>query len=449
MASSPKLDRTVPVLLLRTDPCAIHHGSVAVARRLGRLGVPVYAMVEDRYTPLAMSRYVAGAVVSKATDPEGLLDCVQTIGDRMRGPAVLLPTDDRGAVIVAEHADTLGNRFLFPRVAADLPRRLANKTSLYALCRETGIACPEYAVASTLDQVVAFMARARFPVVVKAGQHARRLGDRHSSCLVETPQELLSLIGAEGFESGDIVLQEFIPGEDWIFHGYCNPQTGCLVGFTGRKLRSYPAFAGPTTLGVSVRNATLHEQAAAMLKATGFCGIVDLDVRHDTRDGRYKLLDFNPRVGANYRMFEDRAGMDVARALHLDLTGQAVEVAPMVEGRRFIVELHDIAAAMAYRRRGELTIPGWLRSLAGPRELAWWSWRDPLPFLAMTARLLLRACDRGSRAATKRVASWLAMRRREALRQNARSSRPYPKEAEHATMVAEESPAAIRPRQLR
>lgn len=449
MAFSPKLDRTVPVLLLRTDPCAIHHGSVAVARRLGSLGVPVHAMVEDRYTPLATSRYVAGAVVSKATDPEALLECVRRIGATMRGPAILLPTDDRGAVIVAEHADALSDRFLFPRVAADLPRRLANKASLYALCRETGIACPEYAVAANLDQVLAFMARARFPVVVKAGQHARRLGDRHSSCLVETPQELLSLVGAEGFGKGDIVLQEFIPGEDWIFHGYCNPSSGCLVGFTGRKLRSYPAFAGPTTLGVSVHNAALHAQAAAMLKATGFAGIVDLDIRHDARDGRYKLLDFNPRVGANYRMFEDRAGMDVARALHLDLSGHTVTVAPMVEGRRFIVELHDVAAAMAYRRHGELTIPGWLRSLAAPRELAWWSWRDPLPFIAMMARLLLRACDRGIRTAMRHSRGWLAGRWREARRLGAQSGRPYLQEAEQAAIVAEERPAAIRPHQLR
>jgi hypothetical protein len=30
-------------------------------------------------------------------------------------------------------------------------------------------------------------------------------------------------------------------------------------------------------------------------------------------------LDFNPRVGAQFRLFEDDAGSDVVRALHLDL----------------------------------------------------------------------------------------------------------------------------------
>jgi predicted ATP-grasp superfamily ATP-dependent carboligase len=61
------------------------------------------------------------------------------------------------------------------------------------------------------------------------------------------------------------------------------------MGFTGKKLRSYPPFAGPTTLGVSVRNDALSEQSKSMLKALGFSGIVDFDYRRDERDGRAGL----------------------------------------------------------------------------------------------------------------------------------------------------------------
>jgi len=406
MRPSPQLDRTVPVLLVRTDPCAIHHGSVAVARRLGSLGVPVYAMVEDRCTPLALCRYVTRAFVNDAADSESLLNRVQEIGDMMRNPAILLPTDDRGAVFVAQHAQTLGRRFLFPQLPAKLPSLLADKRSLYSLCRGLGTPCPESAVPANIDQVHAFIARAEFPVVVKAGKHSYRLKDRYSSCIVETPNELLALLGTEGFTRQNVVLQEYIPGEDWIFHGYSNQLTKCFVGFTGRKLRSYPAFAGPTTLGVSELNEQLGEQAKALLSVIGFSGIVDLDYRRDRRDGRYKLLDFNPRVGANFRMFEDHAGMDVVRALHLDLTGRAVERAPMIEGRIFVVELHDIAASVSYVRRGEITIRSWLRSFSGSRELAWWSWRDPLPFPAMAVRLLLRAAGRGVRTAWGQIKTY-------------------------------------------
>ena len=396
MPTSPTLDRTVPVLLLRVDPCVIHHGSVGIARSLSKLGVPVYAIVEDRYTPLAVCRHLTGAFVNRRTHTTGLLDCLAAIGETMKRPTVLLPTDDRGAVFIAEHAEALARWFVFPHLPAELPRQLVDKTSLYSLCGRMGIPCPEYAVPTSIDQVHEFIGRARFPVVAKIGVHSRRLKNRHSSCIVHSPAELLTLCGAtEGVSPQNIILQEYIPGEDWIFHGYRNPESDCFVGFTGKKLRSYPPFAGPTTLGVSILNEPLIKQSEAMLRGIGFAGIVDFDYRRDERDGLYKLLDFNPRVGANFRMFEDRAGMDVVRALHLDLTGKGVQSSPMIEGRTFIVELHDLFAAVAHLRRGEMTIRSWLRSLSGRRELAWWRWDDPLPFLVMCARLLLRAGGRG------------------------------------------------------
>lgn len=56
----------------------------------------------------------------------------------------------------------------------------------------------------------------------------------------------------------------------------------------------------------------------------GYRGIFDIDWRLGQRTGRYYLLDFNPRVGAQFRMFEDDAGIDVVRAMHLDLSGRPI-----------------------------------------------------------------------------------------------------------------------------
>jgi D-aspartate ligase len=389
------MDTSVPVLLLKAGRYVIHHGGVGVARSLGRLGVPVYAIVEDRCTPLAMCRHLTAAIVDRTTDTEGLFNLVTGIGETMRRAAILLPTDDNGAVFIAEHAKALSQWFLFPHLPAGLPRQLSDKMQLYSLCREAGVPCPEYALPSSVDQVHEFVGRARFPVVIKAAEHSRRLKNGYSSFIARRPEELLALCEpAERCWRPNMILQEYVPGDDWIFHGYCNPETECFVGFTGKKLRSYPAFAGPTTLGVSIVNDRLSRQTEAILRTIGYSGIMDIDYRRDERDGRYKLLDFNPRVGANFRMFEDRAGIDVARALHLDLTGRGIRRSPMVEGRTFIVELHDLFASVAYLRRGGLTIQAWRRSLTGKRELAWWSWDDPIPFFAMVVRLSLRVAGR-------------------------------------------------------
>jgi D-aspartate ligase len=397
MLKSPHVDTTVPVLLLKMGRYVIHHGAVGIARSLGRLGVPVYAIVEDRYTPLAMCRYVTGVFVDRSKDTNGLLNCVAAIGESMHRPTILLPTDDNGAVFIAEHAKALSQWFLFPHLLAGLPRQLADKMSLYCLCRGVGIPCPKYALPTSIDQVREFIGRATFPVVVKAAEHSRRLNNGKSSVIVQSPEELLALCGAADFcRLPNMILQEYIPGDDWVFHGYRNPKTDCFVGFTGKKLRSYPIFAGPTTLGLSILNEPLSRQAEEMLGAIGYSGIMDIDYRRDKRDGRYNLLDFNPRVGANFRMFEDCEGIDVVRALHLDLTGRGVQRSTMIEGRTFIVELPDLLAYRVLRRRG-LTIQTWRQSLTERRELAWWSWGDPLPFFVMSVRLFLRVAGRAIR----------------------------------------------------
>src|SRR5262249_33133935 len=171
-----------------------------------------------------------------------------------------------------------------------------------------------------------FIRRATFPVVVKAAE-PQRLPKGARVFVAHTPEQLLAIYRrVETPEIPNLIFQEYIPqscSEDWIFHGYCNPSTDCFVAFTGEKLRSYPPFAGFTTLGVSSVNEQLSRQAEKLLRTIGYSGIMDIDYRLDKRDGQYKLLDFNPRIGANFRMFEDSAGIDVVRALHLDLTGRS------------------------------------------------------------------------------------------------------------------------------
>ena len=74
----------------------IHHGAVGVARTLGKLGVPVYAVDADAYTPLAMSRYLTKAFIwdSCPTDPESFVKAMSLIADVIARPAIIIPMDD-------------------------------------------------------------------------------------------------------------------------------------------------------------------------------------------------------------------------------------------------------------------------------------------------------------------------------------------------------------------
>jgi predicted ATP-grasp superfamily ATP-dependent carboligase len=196
----------------------------------------------------------------------------------------------------------------------------------------------------------------------------------------------------ESPKGSNVMLQEYIPGTPesvWMFNGYFDEQSECKVGFTGKKIRQSPPYTGVTTLGVCESNPTVLEQTAGLMKAVGYRGILDIGFRFDHRDGKYKLLDVNPRIGGTFRLFVGEDGTDVLRTMYRDLTGQPVPRATTPEGRRWIVEPLDLTSSMAYRRRGDITLPAWLRSLRGVREAAWFAADDPLPFLALWLGVLL------------------------------------------------------------
>jgi D-aspartate ligase len=407
MAIDPlALDTSVPALVLKVGTYPLHHGGLGVVRSLGRLGVPVYGVYEERFAPAAVSRYLSGKFVwqSDTRDPDRFLEGMATVGRRLGRATVLIPTDDLGAILISDHAPTLSQWFRFPQPPPGLAHLLASKKGLYELCGKLGVPCPRASFPASRDDVREFASSVSFPVVAKVTEAWLLPADAglKSTTIVHDPEGLLDLYRRlEGVPAGSLMLQEYIPrgsGQDWFFHGYCDARSQCLVSFTGVKLRSYPPHAGPTTLGHCRDNQLLRGNAEDLLRAISYRGIMDLDYRLDLRDGEYKLVDFNPRVGAQFRVFEDDAAVDVVRALHLDLTGREVRRRPQAEGRVFIVEPSDLLASVSYRHTGELSLRSWLASLRGTRrELAWFARDDLAPFVLMCARFLLRGVQRGLR----------------------------------------------------
>lgn len=416
------VDTSTPAVILKLDQNVFHHGGLGVIRSLGRLRVPIHIVHEDALAPAAASRYVHGrwqwnpGLDDRGRIHAGLARLAQKIGR----PAVLLPTDDAGALFLAEHGASLRQWFLFPAPGSDLPRRLADKHSLYMLCRERGMPTPLTEMPRSPAEVWSFVETVGLPLVVKRTQPWQPPGavQRLSTALLRTHDDVASLVaawpggatdtghaGPGGQTASGVMLQEYIPGgkeADWFFHGYCNADSVCRPAFTGIKVRSYPAHAGLTSFGRSVENKPLRADIGQLLRDLSYRGLLDIDLRRDARDGRFRLLDFNPRLGAQFRVFEDGGGIDVVRAAYLDLTGQSIPAQQPRSERHFVVENYDLLAAVGYHRRGELDIRTWIRSLRSVDETAWFARDDLAPFGLMCIRLGLRAAQRSLGVSARR-----------------------------------------------
>ncbi len=376
------MDTGVPALVLWVSSFPLQHNCLGVFRSLGRAGVPVYAVVADLQAPVAKSRYVRGRILWQPHRGErhaSLLKRLMDFGRELGRRSVIVCTSDEMAVFVARHRAVLQEWFLLPEVDPRLPAELADKHGLDALCRQHSTPIPPSILVDTMAQLDDALEKIALPAILKSTALRGQVQSVENSTLVQTRDELREL-AAQWTEPFQVLVQEYLPDdecEDWFTHGYCDATSRADVVFTGRKVRSWPARGGATAAAYTAGDPELAMLARLFCAQVGYRGIFDMDWRLDRRTGRYYLLDFNPRVGAQFRLFEDDAGVDVVRAMHLDLSGRPIPVGSQIGGERFVVEPWDIASLLSARRHPLHEMGG-----AGRPRGAWLAVDDMAPVFA-------------------------------------------------------------------
>ena len=386
-------DTDTPVVVLKL----YHYLALGVVRSLGRMGIPVYGIEHHRRSPGINSRYCRENFFwdIDGSSPEATTEFLLRVGRKIGRRSLLIHTADESAQLVADYAGVLKERYIFPLKTPELVRALVSKKEMFFLAKKHGIPTAETLFPNCRDDVFRFLDTVTFPVMLK-GIDGRLLEERtgRKMAIVRTREELIAMYDQmEDAEHPNLMLQEYIPGGDdtvWMFNGYFNGDSDCLFGITGKKIRQAPVYMGYTSLGICLHNETVDTMTRDFMKRLGYRGILDIGYRYDARDGRYKVLDINPRIGATFRLFVGDDGMDVARAEYLDLTGQKVPASNMRQGRKWVVFDRDVISSVRYYRDGKLSIGEWIRSFRGVEETAYYASDDPIPFFLMIWGLVLK-----------------------------------------------------------
>ncbi|MFF3844575.1 ATP-grasp domain-containing protein [Streptomyces sp. NPDC002328] len=372
------LDTRVPAVLLRIDRNPFHHGTLGAVRSLGRAGVDVHVVAEVTGSPIRKSRFLRRLhpPPPPGASPEEIAALLLGVAARIERPAVLIPMDDAGAVAVSRLREELTPAYLLPQQPGSLPERVADKGELANMCAAADVAHPTTVAPESAEQAASAAWRLGLPVMAKWSRPwllPSGTGLR-STAVLRSSREARELYLRSEEAGSRLLLQEFLPpgaDRDWFFHGYADRSGAVRGGGTGRKLSAWPRGAGLTAVGEWVPNSGVREQSERLAERLGYRGILDLDYRRCGTTGRYHLLDFNPRPGAQFRLFTDSAGLDVVRAQHLDLTHRSLPDGRARPGRTFVVENYAPLPALRPRRGG--------------RELAWHARDDAAPGRAMWA----------------------------------------------------------------
>ena len=125
-----------------------------------------------------------------------------------------------------------------------------------------------------------------------------------------------------------------------------------------------------------------------------------MEFKRDARDGRFKLMESNPRFTRSNDLFQ-LCGIDFAQLVYRRALGLTVAQVPEYEyGVRLWPPTGDLLSFRELRRKGQLTTRGWIRSVLHCPHFQLFRWTDPGPGLNNLWRLVLPEGGKAVRAVT-------------------------------------------------
>jgi len=373
---------------------------LGIVRSLGRRGVDVL-VVDDERSIARHSRFTTAAVrVPDLRDEQAAVETLLELGERHGLDGwVVFPTREETVAALSRHRERLLERFRIPTPAWDVVKWAWDKRNTYGIAAELGIATPRTWVVGSEQELDAVDGDP--PFAVKPAIKERFIyatGDK--AWRADTRAELQARFraAAELVGAGEVIVQELIPGSGETQLAYCAffRDGRASASMVVRRLRQHPPLFGrASTFVETIDHPELEELSGRFLRRIGYYGLVELEYKHDARDGQTKLLDVNARTWG-YHSLGQRAGVDFPYRLYADqLSLPASGELRAPPGMFWIRLATDVPTAAVELARGALDWRAYLRSLRVANVESVFSRDDPLPGLAELGLLPYLAVKRG------------------------------------------------------
>lgn len=360
--------------------------ALSVARQLSSHGVLVYALGPSD-TCIRYSRHCRWISLNLDDGVE------EGIGRFLLGPdarelegSVLLACSDAGLQVLARHREQLLDRYLLDSFNPAAQRAMLDKLTTYEAARAAGVATPRFWSAAAMEQLEALRDELVFPLIVKprlSHVFERQFGRKF--IIASNFDEVVRAL--EGVTAAGIntLLVEWIPGGDGelaSYFTYLDEASLPLLHFTKRVIRRYPVGMGSGSYHITDWVPEIIEPSLRLIREVKLLGLANIEFKRDPRDGQYKLMECNARFAASDPLVA-ASGMMLGWMIYNRVIGRPHEVPRAFRtGMRMWDPVRDFRAYLQLRRRGELTLGAWLRSVAHRQMLPFFRWSDPGPTLS-------------------------------------------------------------------
>ena len=262
-----------------------------------------------------------------------------------------------------------------------------DKQQTMRVCMENNIPCPISKLEDeSLDE---YLAKAQFPLACKPRKGSGAAGFR----IVESKEQLTTLIDSGKIIPNDYVFQEYIPHTDYHYGVYLmfDQEGECSYSVVVQSCRQYPVDGGPGCFIRTIHNEQIKRDSERLLKALDWKGFGHVGLIMDPRDGIAKVMEINGRIPAGIKIC-NCIGIPSIKLLLDGVYGEKVEGITMEQPDG--IGLRHFQADFMWLLKSPNRFsanPSWFNFMNSYDYV--FSWKDPWPFFTYSIEHILSYKD--------------------------------------------------------
>jgi len=384
-----KFNKPVPIVL------GSFINGLGLVRSFGEMAIPSICL--DYTRNIAMySKYSKNFICPHPLKKEvDFIKYLLQLGSRLKNKGILFATGDDWLMSISKNQKILSQYYSFPMSGWDTIKKIINKSYLYKIADQINIPIPRTFFLDSLKQIKNIKKKIIFPCILKPAitiNFAEKLKIGNQVLIIENSEKLdnwaIKIKNAH-LDNIKLIIQEQIYGPIknlYTLTAYSDRKGEIKAYSIGHKIRQFPPEAGTIMSGRLKNQKQILNLGIKLIKKLNFCGLSNTEFKKDEKDGKFKLMEINPRSG-KWTYSATAAGLNLPYIAYQETLG----VKSISKNRKhtnnelvWLDLLNDLLIALfGYKIRGfckaRISFKEWKKSIKGKKRFAVISVKDPVP----------------------------------------------------------------------
>ncbi len=268
--------------------------ALATVRSLGKKGHNITVIGDSLLTTSFFSRYCNKKIIlpSLEKNKEKFLTSLLTLLKNNKYH-IIIPLEDDTIELFLKHREKIEKYSVLPLAPKNLFELFRDKAKTFELAKQYNIPHPKTYIFKNLQDFKEKITNLSPPLIIKP---CKSSGSRGLVKITRKEDLYDSYINIHKKYNLPII-QEFIPdgGKTQGVSILLDKAHNLVGSFVHERVREYPVSGGPSTLRKSVINHSLTNISVRFLQTIKWIGFAMLEFKEDPRDGKFKLIEVNPR----------------------------------------------------------------------------------------------------------------------------------------------------------